>query len=311
MTHKSLTTLLTNNATLKRVSSANDEHLTPHSAIPLKKPKPLDKVPAILNALASGMRLKDDKLNFVIGHLHRYENLDGLVNFTEKVFSITDQYSWKGRLLKFVVNNRYTYFGVAPAWRLYPFLEINEAEEVGSIDPMWQSDIRIIDLQWLHSKCRDSDAWKHSTSGLYQELMSKESFDYVLAQKLAISCTDRIKAIDELGLSEDIQRELAAFKTVEIEQERQKITRLRVEVEKDLRIAAHRNPNMGNKLIAVLPDRLDLWMSTRVAPSDSKSVLHETYKKITGSNNTLSTYNSKYQSLKKALICAKSQFIFN
>lgn len=311
MALKSLTTLHTNNATLQRISSANDEHLAPHSAITLKKPKPVDKVPAILNALASGKKLKDDKKNQVVEHLQRFENRHGLVAFAKERFSSPKKYRTEMRLFKFIIHQRLSSFGIAPAWRINPFTDINEVGWVGSIDHLWQSDLRIIDLQWLHAKCRNSDAWKHSTSGLYQELMSKDLFDYVLAQKLAISCTDRIKAIDELGLSEDIQRELAAFKTLEIEQERQKIIRQRVEVEKDLRIAAHRNPNMGKKLIAVLPDRLDLWMSTKVAPSDSKSVLHETYKKITGSNNTLSTYNSKYQALKNALRHGESKFIFN
>lgn len=201
-------------------------------------------------------------------------------------------------------------FGVAPAWRDYPQIESVSCDESDQQESSILSDMRIIDLQWLHAYGKGDDSvYAYSVNNDYRELMGKETFDYVRAQKIATAQEDRNVSIHEFGLHEDIQRDLMAYRTPAIEQEIQKIISLRVEVEKDLRIAAGRNYRMGKKLIDVMPDRLDQWMSIKATQSKSKTVMYETYKKITGSKIALSSYNTKLQSLKHALRLADSEYM--
>lgn len=269
----------------------------------------VDNLPNVMNALASGKKLKNHLLNSVLEQIQSCGSRNELSVFVKKYFPHITHRSKGVRALIFTINEKLTTFGVAPAWRGFSLPEITNIEEVDQLDYQVMYDMRIIDLQWLHAQRNEGFSSSEPTSDHYRELMNKEVFDYELAHKLATLHTDRLKSIDELGICEDVQRDLIVYKTLEIAQEQKTIMGQRSEVEKDIQTAAHRNPRMGKKLLEVMHDRLDQWMSTQVTQSKSKTVMYETYKKITGSNISASSYNTKLQSLKNALIWANSKFM--
>lgn len=292
--------------------SASDEQINRRSVVTENEWNEIEKVLNILNRLLVGKNVTNKPINPILSEVQSCKRPDELTVFVKKIFPSITRNLPGTRFLTHLVSEKYTALGVAPAWRGYPLPEITDSKVIGQIDSTVQSDLRIIDLQWLHANSKgDESLWQDSNNDDYRELMEKEVFDYVLAHKLAIAITDRDESISELGLCEDMQRDLVAYKTLEIEREQKKIISQRPEVEKDLRIAADIYPRMGKKLLAVMPDRLDQWVSTQVTQSKSKTVWYETYKKITGSSITASSYNAKLQSLKNALRHAHSKFMFH
>ncbi|MEC9411354.1 MAG: hypothetical protein VX829_01605 [Pseudomonadota bacterium] len=208
------------------------------------------------------------------------------------------------RLAAIAINMKYTELGIAPAWRNNVTIQADNIQS-RLLDPL---DLRVIDLEWLHSK-RINEQYSLDTSPIYLELFNKDKFDFDLAYKLVKQETDTNTGLVALNLNEEIQKELISYKLPRLSEEFRRVVMLRSEVEKDLKLAASRNPRMGKKLLDVIPDRLDQWMSTQISRSDSKTVMYETYKKITGSSITASSYKAKLQALKNALRRANSQFV--
>ncbi len=268
----------------------------------------VDNLPKVMNALASGKKLTNNLLNSIRDQIQSCGSRNELTVFIKKYVPHITQRSQGVRAIIFTINEKLTTFGLAPAWRGL-ITEITKDEEVDQLDYQVMYDLRIIDLQWLHAQRNEGFSSSQPISDHYRELMNKEVFDYELAHKLATLHTDRLKSIDELGICEDVQRDLVVYKSLEIEQEQKTIIEQRIDVEKDILKAANRNPRMGKKLLDVMQDRLNQWMSTQVTKSKSKKVMYETYKKITGSNISASSYNSKLQSLKNALKWANSKFM--
>jgi len=268
----------------------------------------IDKVPEIMNAIGSGGKLKSETLNSICHQIKSCKKPSDLAVIADKVFSCDRLSSSKARILVFTISEVFTELGIAPAWRNYPLPMSENTDEVYTTEFIAPPDLRVIDLQWLHAQYRGDSFGIYGNNDLYRDLMSNDTFDYVLANKLATEEVTRDTHIKHVGVCEDIQIELAAYKTRQIEKEHQRIIGQREEVEKDLRLAATRNPRMGKKLVSVIPDRLDQWMSTQATPSTSKAVMYETYKKITGSKISLSSYNTKFQSLKNALLTAGNRF---
>lgn len=301
--------LINNPHTITDHSERTDEHHSiQQSTVSQNELTAVDKVPKILNLLALGKKSKSSLLNSILDQIQSAVSRNELTECVKKYFPYTTRSSAVNRVIIFTINEKLTTFGLAPAWRGL-ITEITKDEEVDQLDYQVMHDLRIIDLQWLHAQRNEIFSSSQPISDHYRELMNKEIFDYELAHKLATLHTDRLKSIDELGICEDVQRDLVVYKTLEIEQEQKTIMEQRIEVEKDILKAANRNPRMGKKLLEVMHDRLDQWMSTQVTQSKSKTVMYETYKKITGSNISASSYNTKLQSLKNALIWAKSKFM--
>ncbi|MDO8826804.1 hypothetical protein [Methylophaga sp.] len=240
--------------------------------------------------------------------LVKYSDM-GTIELMEKINSVSPlTYNKRNRLEFYICNILLSKRGIAPRWRkMQPTGPMIDSDWLESITN-FNRDVQVFDFEWIRRKYPEHKTTTRFNK-LFRHVMKSQEFDYSHAYRVAASSITAEKKAKYMGVTYEMELETVVIKSKAVKSKLLTKERHVDEVRTDLLNAARKNPHRGGKLLAVIEQRLELWLSAVITETNSASTMAATYKAMTGKNITVSNYMKRLKATNAALNEVGSKFV--